>query len=58
MKSAEGYIKNQLAKMVNLRNTPEIRFILDQSIAYGVSMSKRIDEVNRADEQKRAGMKQ
>lgn len=58
LKSAEGYIKNQLAKMVNLRNTPEIRFILDQSIAYGVSMSKRIDEVNRADEQKRAGMKQ
>lgn len=54
LKSAEGYIKNQLAKAVNLRNTPEIKFILDQSIAYGVSMSKRIDEVNRADEQKRA----
>ena len=54
LKSAEGYIKNQLAKTVNLRNTPEIKFILDQSIAYGVSMSKRIDEVNRADEQKRA----
>jgi ribosome-binding factor A len=30
---------------VNLRNTPEIRFILDQSIAYGVSMSKLIDDV-------------
>ena len=54
LKSAEGYIRNQLAKTVNLRNTPEIKFILDQSIAYGVSMSKRIDEVNRADEQKRA----
>ncbi len=53
LKSAEGYIRNQLAKTVNLRNTPEIRFILDQSIAYGVSMSKKIDEVNRADEQRR-----
>ncbi len=47
LKSAAGYIKNQLAKEVNLRNTPEITFIMDQSIAYGVSMSKLIDEVNR-----------
>ena len=30
LKSAEGYIKNQLAKTVNLRNTPEITFIMDQ----------------------------
>lgn len=47
LKSASGYIKNQLAKEVNLRNTPEITFIMDQSIAYGVNMSKLIDEVNR-----------
>lgn len=53
LKSAEGYIKNLLAKKINLRNTPEIRFILDQSIAYGVSMSKKIEEINRADEEKR-----
>lgn len=47
LKSAEGYIKMQLAKKINLRNTPEIHFIMDQSIAYGVSMSKLIDDVNR-----------
>ena len=45
LKSAEGYIKNRLAKIINLRNTPEIRFVIDQSIAYGVDMSKKIDEV-------------
>ena len=45
LKSAEGYIKNQLAKKINLRNTPEITFIMDQSIEYGVNMSKKIDEV-------------
>ncbi len=45
LKSASGYIKNRLAKEINLRNTPEITFILDQSIAYGVSMSRLIDEV-------------
>lgn len=47
LKSAEGFIKTKLAREVNLRNTPEIRFIMDQSIAYGVSMSRKIDEVNR-----------
>ena len=45
LKSAEGYIRSQLAKQINLRNTPEIRFVVDQSIAYGVKMSKLIDEV-------------
>ena len=49
LKSAEGYIRRQLARTVNLRNTPEIRFILDQSIEYGVNMSKLIDEVTEHD---------
>ena len=43
--SAEGYIRNQLAKIINLRNTPQITFVMDQSIEYGVNMSKKIDEV-------------
>lgn len=46
LRSAEGYIRRALAKGINLRNTPEIHFILDQSIEYGVHMSKMIDEVN------------
>lgn len=45
LRSAEGFIKNQIARKINLRNTPEITFILDQSIEYGVNMSKKIDEV-------------
>ena len=49
LKSAEGYIRRQLARTVNLRNTPEIRFILDQSIEYGINMSKLIDEVTEHD---------
>ena len=52
LKSAEGYIRRELAHTVNLRNTPEIRFILDQSIEYGVNMSKLIDDVVRSDEEK------
>lgn len=45
LRSAEGFVKRQLARAVNLRNTPEITFIMDQSIEYGVNMSRRIDEV-------------
>ncbi len=46
LKSAEGFIRTKLAKNINLRNTPEITFVLDQSIEYGVNMSRLIDEVN------------
>jgi len=52
LRSAEGYIRRELARRINLRNTPEIRFIVDQSIAYGVKMSKLIDEVAKSDAQK------
>ena len=44
LNSAVGYIRRQLARNLNLRNTPEIRFIMDQSIEYGVHMSRLIDE--------------
>ncbi|MGN0160358.1 MAG: 30S ribosome-binding factor RbfA [Lachnospiraceae bacterium] len=45
LRSAEGYIRTKLAKTINLRNTPEITFVLDQSIEYGVHMSHLIDQV-------------
>ncbi len=51
---AEGYIRRELARTVNLRNTPAIRFIADDSIAYGVGMSKIIDEVIAQDERRHA----
>lgn len=47
LRSAEGYIRRQLARTINLRNTPEITFIIDESIEYGVKMSKIIDEITR-----------
>ena len=50
LKSAEGFIRRQLAHTVNLRNTPEIRFILDQSIEYGVTMTKLIDDVVKTEQ--------
>ena len=39
LKSAVGFVRTQLAKRINLT------FILDQSIEYGVHMTRLIDEV-------------
>ncbi len=47
LRCASSYVRRELARRVNLRNTPEIKFILDQSIEYGVNMSKLIDEVTK-----------
>ena len=47
LKSAEGFLRSQLAKKVNLRNTPELRFLIDSSIEYGNRMSKLIEEANK-----------
>ncbi len=47
LNSAKGFIKNRIAKTINLRNTPDITFVMDQSIAYGVEMSRKIAEVNK-----------
>lgn len=56
LRSAAGFVRSRLAKNLNLRNTPEITFIMDQSIEYGVKMSAKIDEViaqipDRSDEE-------
>lgn len=51
LRSAEGFIRNRLAKTVNLRNTPQITFVMDQSIEYGVRMTKLIEDVNAKDDE-------
>ncbi len=45
LRSASGYIRRELARSINLRNTPELTFVVDNSIEYGIEMSKKIDEV-------------
>ncbi|NLT16054.1 MAG: 30S ribosome-binding factor RbfA [Clostridiales bacterium] len=44
---AGGFIARQAARRVRLRRTPRLEFIRDDSIAYGVYISRKIDEVMR-----------
>jgi ribosome-binding factor A len=50
LNNAVRYIRKELARSINLRNTPEITFIMDQSIEYGVNMSKKIDSLVKKEE--------
>ncbi|MBO5489482.1 MAG: 30S ribosome-binding factor RbfA [Eubacterium sp.] len=50
LKKSASFARHQLASRMNLRNTPELTFVLDTSIEYGVTMSKRIDELNHRNE--------
>ena len=54
LKSAEGFLRRELAHELNLRNTPELIFLPDNSIEYGNRMSQLIDEVSKADNAARA----
>ena len=55
LKKSASFVRRQLAGRMNLRYTPELTFVLDNSIEYGVTMSKKIDEVIRSDHHSEAG---
>mgnify|MGYP002868427033 FL=1 len=49
LKSASGFIRRELAHNLNLRNTPELHFIMDTSIEDAMSMMKKIDDIMQKD---------
>lgn len=49
LQSAAAYIRKILAKRMNLRNTPQLNFVLDTSIEYGVTMSQKIEDLKKKD---------
>lgn len=45
LKNASGFIRREIAHRVQLRHTPEITFIFDDSIAHGAKISKILNEI-------------
>lgn len=45
LKSASGYIRRELARTVNLRITPELRFLPDRSLEYGAHIEHILEEL-------------
>ena len=52
LKSAAGYLRRELGRVLTLRYTPELQFIEDDSIERGVRMVSMIDRVLEEDEAK------
>ena len=51
LKSAQGFIRGQLAKTLNLRVTPELTFVLDDSMKRGVEIAAMINKLEFTDEE-------
>ena len=52
LKSAAGYLRRELGSALTLRYTPELQFLLDDSIERGVRMVSRIEQVMEEDERR------
>lgn len=46
LKSAKGFIRNELKEKVELRNIPELEFVYDESIEYGKRIEEKIKEIH------------
>ena len=47
LKKSAGYLRSELAKRINLRNTPELVFELDESLEYGARIDSIINDLKK-----------
>ncbi len=48
--SASGFIRREVGRRIKLRHTPEIHFVISDSIEQGIYISKLIDEAVKKDD--------
>ena len=46
LKNASSFIRGEVSKRIEIRHTPEIRFIFDESIEYGNKIEKILKDIN------------
>ena len=46
LENAKSFIRGQLSKRVEIRHTPELRFVFDKSIEYGNKIEKLIKDIH------------
>lgn len=44
---ASKFLRTELAERIDIRHTPELRFIFDESIEYGANIEKILSEINK-----------
>lgn len=46
LKSAAGFVRREVSRRLNLRNTPEFHFVADRSIEHGAHIHELIEHLN------------
>ena len=49
LKNATGYMRSQLARSLNLRQTPDLIFVYDESIENGAHIEKLLEQIRTED---------
>ncbi len=49
LNEAAGFIRKELAHSLNLRSTPELKFVYDKSLDYGERIESIIDKIKEED---------
>ena len=49
LNNARSFIRGEISKRVDIRHTPELKFVYDNSIAYGEKIEKIIEKINNED---------
>lgn len=47
LEKSKGYLRSSLAKKLDLRKTPDLRFKYDESLAYGNRISQILDNLKK-----------
>lgn len=53
LKEASKYVRGEVSKQINLRHTPELRFVFDDSILYGKKIEEIIKEIHEEDNERK-----
>lgn len=48
LRRAGGFLRSKLGAAINVRHTPELRFIYDDSVAHSIKISKLIEDANKS----------
>ncbi len=46
LRDSESYLRTMLAKRIDMRHTPELNFVYDESIEYAKRIEDKIKEIN------------
>lgn len=52
LENAKGYIRSRLAKVLEIRQVPELRFKIDESVEYSIEIQKILNKLNLESKEK------